>query len=107
MPLDAAHDGAEETRREASELLLRTGRVELVRRRRRALAKETVRDEHGVDVLRRLFRGRDEENVRTHDVADRSLEERVVRAAEDQRVDAGGLQLVEVGLGDLEDGASG
>ena len=64
-------------------------------------ALEAVLHEQPVDVLGGLLRARDEGDLLAHHVGDRSGEQRVVGAAEDQGVDAGGGERVEVLVRDL------
>ncbi len=56
-----------------------------------------------VDVLGGLGVAGDERDIRSHDVADRALEERIVRAAEHEGVDAGVPERREVVLGHGEE----
>ena len=63
----------------------------------RPIGEEPLRREDVVDVAGGLVRGGDQKDVRAHHVPDGSAEERVVRAPEDQRVDARLLQRFQVG----------
>ena len=59
--------------------------------------------EGAVHVERGLLGARDEGHVVAHHVLDRRRHQRVVRAAEHERVDVGGLERREVLLGDREE----
>ena len=67
-----------------------------------AVAHQVAADEQLVDVLGALLRAADQRDVVTDDVGDDAGEQRVVRAAEDQGVDPGRDQRVEVVVGDRE-----
>src|SRR3954454_7725598 len=70
------------------------------RQRRAPLGAPT--DERAVHVLRRLGVAGDQRDVLPHHVRDRALEERVVRAAEDERVHVRLAQRPQVLRGDAE-----
>ena len=63
----------------------------------------SARGEHAVDVLGGLLRAGDERDVVPHHQRDHAGEQRVVRAAQDDGVDPGGQQRVEVGLGQADE----
>src|SRR5262249_40965949 len=83
---------------DAFELLGRTGREEVVRRV--ALGSgQVAADQQLVDVLRGLLGTAHQGHLVAHDVGDDTGEQRVVRAAQDQGVDAPGGERVEVLVG--------
>ncbi len=89
------HLRAQEPAADPLELVGRARGGEVVRRLA-ALPHQVGADEHLVDVLRALLGAADQRDVVAHHVGDDTGEQRVVRAAEDQRVDAGLGQRVEV-----------
>ena len=101
--VDELQLGAEEAPADGRELLRLPRGEEPVRRRgQRGVPLEPVLDEQPVDVLGGLLGRRHQRHLVPHHVGDRPGEQRVVGAAEDQRVDALGDQRVEVAVRDLE-----
>ena len=89
---------------EPKERIGRAGGAEHVPRRRRVVvgAQQVALGQHPVDLLGGLLGAGHQRHRVAHDDRQQPGEQRVVRAAEHERVDAGGVQRRQVGLGQAE-----